>query len=162
MKYTTLFAAIFGCWVAGVAAVELNTDAMKKMQEEGNKILEEEQAFAPLVLSNGRCLQGAGAPGTPDVNVVVRECNAKARNQKWQFDAQGRLAGPEGTCVGVAGKGAPGDNAVMKACAAGKDQKWARDDKNRLANGQGLCLQVQNGNIIAATCNDKNNQRWRN
>jgi hypothetical protein len=160
MKYASLWIALFGLISTAAAAVELNTEAMKKMQKEGHKILEEETALQPMRLANGKCLQAAGAPGKAGVNLVNRKCNAKAKNQLWLLDEQGRLNNRADACVAVAGKD-PGSNAVMKQCSDAKDQQWRLDDEKRLVNAQGLCLQAKGGNMIAATCTDNANQQWR-
>lgn len=172
MKYRTLWVGLLGLWVAGAAAIELNTEAMKKMQEEGHKRLEEHQALRTFKLAGGQCLQAAGNPGKAGVKLVSRKCNDKANNQKWQLDNKGRLASYGDTCVGLAGSDKEGNkennkankeaaaNAVLQPCDGSKDQKWSLDGANRLRNPQGLCLEAQGGSIKAAKCGDSAQQKW--
>ncbi|MBN7797833.1 RICIN domain-containing protein [Parahaliea mediterranea] len=161
MKHATLLAGLLGLWVAGAAAIEFNTDAIKKMQEEGEKIMEEEKAFRAFKLPNGQCLQAAGNPSKAGVKLVSRKCNDKAQNQKWQFDKQGRLASHGGACVGLAGDGKEaGASAVLKNCGGAGDQKWSLDGAGRLHNKGGLCLEAQGGQVQTAPCSKAANQKW--
>ena len=63
MKQTYLLAGFLCLYATSAAAIELNTDAMKKMQAEGHKIVEEQQGARLLKLPNGQCLQAAGGGG---------------------------------------------------------------------------------------------------
>jgi hypothetical protein len=155
MKQTYLLAGLLGLCAAGVGAIELNTDAMKKMQEEGHKIVEEQQGARMLKLPNGRCLQAAGG------NLVSAKCNDKASNQKWYFDDKGRLANQEGGCVSAEGGGKnAGANAIVQQCSGAGAQKWKLDGAKRLVNEHGMCLQANGDNVVTAQCSKNANQKW--
>ena len=155
MKHTYLLAGLLGLCAATATAIELNTDAMKKMQEEGHKIAEQEQGQRALKLANGQCLEAAG--GT----VAGAKCNGKASNQKWRFDDMGRLVNMEGSCVSVEGGGkAPGASAIAQPCGGSGAQKWKLDGAKRLVNAQGMCLQANGDNVVTAQCSNNPNQKW--
>ena len=160
MKHTSWWIGLFSLWAAGVGAVDLNTDAMKKMQQRGHQILDAEQNLRTFRSANGQCLQVGGAPDQVGAGLVSRKCNGKAANQKWRFDDSGRLVSRGDTCVDISGPGKAGSKAVMQQCSGASTQKWRHDDAIRLVNAGGLCLQVNAGNIVAETCADAPAQRW--
>ncbi len=161
-KLGFITAGVLGLCMGTANAVDLNTDALKKMQEEGHKIIEEETGARMLRLENGNCLAAGGKPGQQGANVVAQKCNDKANPQKWSFDDQGRLVSHGGTCVATAGNAtAPGTNAVLQKCAGNAQQKWSLDKQNRIAGRAGLCLQANGGNVVAAACSNSSNQKWR-
>ncbi len=156
MKYTRLLAVTLAVAAGSAYAIDLNTDALKKMQNEGNRILEEEKAAksanSDLSFKQGnQCLQMAGA------NVVRRQCNDKAKNQKWNFDDQGRLVGAGGTCVSIA---ANGSKAVLQKCSGAAVQKWQLDGSKRLKNANNQCLESKGGQVMAADCGNDATQKW--
>lgn len=160
-KHGFITAGILGLCMATANAVDLNTDALKKMQEEGDKIIEQEKGMRMLRMANGNCLTAGGKPGQPGASVVAQKCNDKSNQQKWSFDEQGRLVSQGGTCVGTAGNATkPGTNAVLQNCAGNPQQKWALDKQKRIAGRAGLCLQANGGNVVAAACSGANNQKW--
>ena len=161
-KQGFIAAGILGLWVGSAGAVDLNTDALKKMQQEGHKIVEEERGKRMFRLANGNCLAAGGTPGQAGASVVAQKCNDKANPQKWSFDDNGRLVSHGGTCVATAGNATkPGTNAVLQKCAGNAQQKWSLDKQNRLAGRAGLCLQANGSNVVAAACSGANNQKWR-
>ncbi len=161
MKHAVFLAGLMGLYAAGSTAIELNTEAMKKMQEEGHKIVEQETATRQFKLPNGQCLQAAGAPNKAGIKLVSRPCNDKAANQQWQFDNAGRLVSQGGLCVGIGGKGEePGANAVLQGCNKSDGQQWKVDGARRLQNGTGLCLQAQGGDAVTAACSGSPGQKW--
>lgn len=138
---------------AGAQAVNLNTDALKSMQEEGHKIVEQAGDGRFFRSNTGQCLDIAGK------TLLIKACDDKATSQLWRFDDQGRLAAHDGRCVG--------DNAQLQACNKSKEQQWKLDGKQRLANGAGQCLQPQ-GNppeagakIAAVGCSGAGRQVWK-
>jgi hypothetical protein len=159
MKQTYLVVGFLALCAANAAAIDLNTDAMKKMQQEGHKIIEEEekrqQGQRAFKLPNGQCLQAAGA------NVVHRKCNGNAGNQKWRLDGKGQLIGHDSNCVGAAGGGKqPGANVVLQKCNGSAGQKWKLDGAKRLANQHGMCLQPNGNNVVTAVCSNAPIQKW--
>jgi hypothetical protein len=168
MKYAYICAGLLAAYLPQAGAVDLNTDALKKMQQEGHKIVEESKQWRSFSLHNGQCLQVGGPPDKVGANLVIRDCNPKANSQKWRFDEQGRLTSFGGTCVGVAGDATkPGANAVMQACGGAKFQSWKHDGKQRLVNGLDNCLQAAgkadapSGNVVTANCSGSPNQVWK-
>jgi len=152
MKQVFLLAALAVALTPGAQAVELNKDAMKTMQQEGHRIIEESQGGRAYKADKNFCLD------TGDGELVVRKCNAGARTQKWTMDGQSRLVAHDGRCVA---------GAQLAKCGAGKGQKWKHDGKKRLSNQNKQCLQVQ-GNppkagarVITAACNKTAGQVWK-
>lgn len=137
-------------------AIDLNTDAMKKMQEEGHKIVEQEtQAERAFELPNGQCLVAGGG------NVVSAKCNDKAANQKWKFDDKGRLVASNGKCVAAAGgDNNPEANAVLQKCNNSPAQQWKLDNAKRLVNENDICLQAKGKNVVTAKCSKAATQKW--
>jgi hypothetical protein len=162
-KQGFIAAGILGLCVGTVGAVDLNTDALKKMQQEGHKIVEAEQGKRMFRLSNGNCLAASGSPGQVGASVIVQTCNDQANPQKWSFDDQGRLVAHGGTCVATAANATrPGSNALLQQCSGNALQKWSLDSQNRISGAAGLCLHANpGGNVIAAACSDADNQKWR-
>ena len=153
MKQVFLLTAAAALLSATVQAVEFNTEALKTMQQEGHRIVEESQGGRAYRAANDFCLDVAGD------GMVVRKCNAGSNTQKWTMDGQNRLVAQDGRCV---------DGARLVKCAGTKSQKWKLDGKNRLANHNNQCLQVQGhppkagAKVVAAQCNDKApNQVWK-
>ena len=54
MKQRTLWIALLALYLPGAGAVDFNTDALKSMQEEGHKIVEESQGLRAFKLSGGQ------------------------------------------------------------------------------------------------------------
>ena len=128
MKQVFLFTTLTTLLAGNALAVEFNTDALKSMQEEGHKIVEESQAGRPYKSAGGLCLDIAGN------GLVVRNCNANAKTQKWSVDGQNRMVAHDGRCL---------SGPQLSQCGNSKAQKWKHDNKQRLANQNNMCLQVQ-------------------
>lgn len=150
--------------LAGGAAAQFNPDALKKMQKEGHKIVEEQQAAeaaksvadtkaaadtqgvtSPAArhayrTGTGLCLDARGA-------LAVRPCAGKIAAQQWGFDPRGRLVAHDGRCL---------DGASLATCAGGATQKWIHDKRGRLRNQAKQCLRARNEKagapLIAAPC----------
>ena len=167
MKHAYLIAALTAVYLTGAGAVEFNTDALKAMQEEGHKIVEESKGLRAFKLPTGKCLHVAGDVAKPGANLVIQNCNPNLNNQKWRFDDQGRLVNQGGKCVGMAGDPSkPAANALMQNCVAAKAQQWKQDGKKRLVNGLNKCLhavgdaKTPGGNVAVVNCNASPNQVW--
>jgi hypothetical protein len=152
MKQVFLLVLATALLATGAQAVEFNTDALKSMQEEGHRIVEESQGGRPFKAANNFCLDVAGA------GMVIRKCKAESKTQKWVTDGQSRLVAHDGRCV---------DGARLVKCGGAKSQKWKHDGMKRLANNNKQCLQVQGSplkggaKIVAVACRDKTpNQVW--
>ncbi len=138
--------------VTGTAghAVELNTEALKKMQQEGHRIVAESMGPRAYRIADDLCLAGG------DV-LSVEKCDSKAKNQQWESDDKGRLVSHDGQCI--AGN-------KLKKCAGGKVQIWTHDDKGRLVNEAQQCLQVQGkspkpgAKVVTAKCSGSRSQVW--
>ncbi len=160
MKQTILAAALFGAFATTAQAVDMNTDALKRMQQEGHKIADEAKAGKLIKANNGNCLATQGKPGTNGANLVTQKCNNKAKQHRWSFDGQGRLVNDGGLCVEVAGNKA-GGAAQMSNCKGNAQQKWAMDGQKRLKGRNNLCLQVNGNKVVTADCAGGGNQKWR-
>ncbi|WP_157976716.1 RICIN domain-containing protein [Parahaliea mediterranea] len=161
MKHRFLIPGLLALCTAGAYAIDLNTDALKKMQQEGHKIVEEEGKFRAFELPNGQCMQAAGDPSKAGVNVVMRKCDSSANSQKWQINPKQQLLSHGDMCVAVNAKAqTPGSNVVLKTCGGSKDQQWQLDDKGRLKNGFNHCLQAASGNVVTAACSASQQQKF--
>ena len=152
MKQVFLLLTLAVALIPGVQAVELNKEAMKTMQQEGNRLLDEAKGGRAYKAGNNLCLD------TAEGKLVVRKCKADANTQKWTMDSQSRLVAHDGRCVA---------GAQLAKCGGAKGQKWKHDGKKRLASQNKQCLQVQ-GNppkagakVTAAACNKSVGQVWK-
>lgn len=142
----TLLTSIGAC----AHALQFNKDALKAMQEEGHKIVEEAEGVTIFKGQGGFCLDTAGT------SLVVRTCS-DAGSQRWRFDDENRLVAHSKQCV---------ESATLRKCAAGDAQVWAHDDEKRLVNRAGQCLQIQgspraDAKVTTAACSDEPGQVWR-
>ena len=151
MKQAYLLVALMLALGPAANAVEFNKDALKSMQEEGHKMLEESRGTRTYKAPGGLCLDVAGA------GLVVNKCNAKAKNQMWYFDDQGSLVAGDGRCV---------TGSKLQKCGASKAESWKLDGQKRLASSVQKCLQVQ-GNppkpgaeVVAGACSKSPSQVW--
>lgn len=145
MKQLFLLTAVTALLSAGAQGVELNKDAMKAMQQEGHRIVEESEGGRAYKAANGLCLDVAGE------GLVVKKCKGDAKTQKWITDGQSRLVAHNGRCV---------DGAKLAKCSGAKTQKWKHEGK-RLANHNKQCLQAQGqppkagAKVVTNACNNK-------
>ena len=152
MKPVSVLAVILLAGGSIANAVDLNKDALKSMQQEGHKIVEESQAGRVYKTSNGLCLDRAG------VALLVKKCNGKA-TQKWRFDDKSRLVASDKRCVA--------GTAQLQKCGTGSGQKWKLDGKKRLANAAKKCLQVPGSpikagaKVVVAACTGATGQKWK-
>lgn len=151
MKQVFMAAALAVAVAPFAGAVEFNKDALKSMQQEGHKIVEESQGRAYRT-PNGLCLDVAGD------GLTIKPCDANARTQVWQMDGQGRLVASDSRCVA---------GGALRKCGDGKGQKWRMDDKQRLVNAANKCLQAMGNTpqagakVSAVDCSDSPYQVWR-
>ena len=152
MKQVFLLPALAAMLATSAQAVELNTDALKTMQKEGHRIVEESEGGRAYKAANNFCLDLANG------GLVVRKCQSGSKTQKWTMDGQSRLVAHNGRCVA---------GAQMAKCAAGPAQKWKHDGKKRLTNHNKQCLQVQGNTpkagakVVATGCNKAPGQVWK-
>lgn len=132
------------------AQAQFNTDALKSMQKEGHKILEEAQGKRAFALAGNLCLDRQGG------GLVVRACN-KSESQAWRLDDQRRLVADNGQCV---------QGATLRPCAGSKNQLWRYDAQKRLVSDAGGCLQAQGSplqagaKVATAACSKAVRQIW--
>lgn len=174
--------------IAGQAAAQFNTDALKKMQKEGHKIVAESEknaADAKAADSEAKArtaAAGAGAqaaPTAPGAQKGIDEGRSFRFTESLCLDATGMLSvercakdaagqrwrsDDEGRLVAHTGQClAP---AGLTNCNAGAVQKWALDPQGRLANKAQQCLQVTGqppkpgSRVIAARCSAAKSQLW--
>ncbi len=142
MKNLSLALTFAAICASAAFAVDFNKDALKKMQEEGHDIVDQEQGLRAFRLASDLCLHAA-KPKKAGSKLQVAKCKSKSDNQKWQFDDKGRLATKGGVCLGVSGNGKKaGARAELQQCGDAEHQRWTLDDKGRLVNGFGNCLQA--------------------
>jgi hypothetical protein len=152
MKLKYFLACFLVSCVSAANAVELNKDALKSMQQEGHKLLEEPSGGRAYKGAGGFCLDIAGA------GMVVKSCKSGTKSQLWNLDSQARLVAHNGNCV---------DGARLKKCGSGPTQKWSHDGKKRLANGKKQCLQIQGNKpkagakVVISACSGSANQVWK-
>jgi len=152
MKHASLLVGLLAVACVPVAnAVDLNKEALKSMQEEGHKLLEESQGGRAYRSGGGLCLDTAGA------KLVVKPCNDGA-SQQWSLQEGGHLMAHTGQCVN--------DSSLAK-CGSGPVQSWKHDGRQRLSNGKNQCLQVQGtpakagASVVTARCNKSASQVWK-
>lgn len=162
-SFYTVSAGLLAALLAGGAAAQFNTDALKKMQKEGHKIVEEEQAAKPANAAGGNkaaaarrayrvgnnlCLDGRGA-------LTVETCNARSASQQWAMDDSGRIKAQDGRCLA---------GASLAKCAGGQAQKWTHDERGRLRNAAQQCLQPASTKagaaVTAVACGAAPTQVW--
>jgi hypothetical protein len=142
MKTVSIALAIAGICASAAFAVDFNKDALKKMQEEGHNIVDQEQGLRALRLASNLCLHAA-KPDKAGSKLQVAKCKPKSDNQKWQFDDKGRLATKGGVCLGIGGEAQKaGATAELQKCGGAKHQRWTLNDKGHLVNELGNCLQA--------------------
>ena len=153
MKLKPGFVASLCVVAVSAYGVDLNKDALKSMQQEGHKIVEESQGGRSFKSNTGHCLDIAGKA------LLIKACGNNVGSQKWRFDDKGRLVAHDKRCVG--------GNGHLQSCNNSKEQKWKLDGKKRLANAAGKCLQPQ-GNppkagskIASAGCSGAGRQAWK-
>ena len=156
-------AGLLAAFLAGGAAAQFNTEAMKKMQKEGLERLEEQKAAETAKPAgagkaaaarrayrsgNNLCLDARGA-------LSVEPCNGKAASQQWALDAQRHLVAGDGRCLA---------GASLVKCGQGRFQQWTYDKRGRLRNDAGQCLQASGAKagapVNAAPCSDAPAQVW--
>jgi hypothetical protein len=124
--------------LAGGAAAQFNTEALKKMQKEGHKIVEEQQAAEAAKPATGTQAAGAplarhayrfGADLCLDARGVlsVETCDGRIASQQWALDAGARLVATMGAVwMGAAWSSArgprrrSGSTTSAVACATGR------------------------------------------
>ncbi|MBA6413341.1 ricin-type beta-trefoil lectin domain protein [Parahaliea sp. F7430] len=149
-----LIALLVATAAPAVNAVSFNKEALKAMQQEGHKIVEQAESKRLYRAGAGLCLDSTGP------RAVLKACNDKEAKQNWTSNEQQQLVASDGRCLGIA-NGA----AVLQKCSAAKNQQWQHDDKKRLVNNLQQCLQFQGNlvagaNVIPAQCNDAPRQVW--
>ncbi|MEQ8263446.1 RICIN domain-containing protein [Pseudohaliea sp.] len=156
-------AGLLAALLAGGAAAQFNTDAMKKMQKEGLERLDEQKAAETAKpagagkaaaarrayrFGNNLCLDARGA-------LSVEPCNGKAASQQWALGADRHLVASDGRCLA---------GASLVKCGQGKFQQWTYDKRGRLRNDAGQCLQPGSAKagapVSAAACSDAPAQVW--
>ena len=152
MKLKYILAGLLVACVSAANAVELNKDALKSMQQEGHKLLEESSGGRAFKGAGGFCLDIAGA------GMVVRSRKADSKSQLWKLDDKARLVAHNGQCV---------DGARLKKCGSAPTQKWSHDGNKRLAKGKKECLQIQGdkpkagAKVVIAACSGSAKQVWK-
>lgn len=152
MKPVVIFSAVLLATSPFAGAVDLNKDAMKAMQQQGQNIVDEAQGGRQYRAAGGLCLD------IKKETLVVNKCSDKAESQKWKMDDKNRLLAHNGQCVA--------DTKLAK-CGSGKNQKWKQDDKMRLVNQSKQCLEVpgksaKNGTlVVTAGCSKSKGQVWK-
>jgi hypothetical protein len=152
MKLKYILAGLLVACIPVVNAVELNKDALKSMQEEGHKLLDESSNGRAYKGAGGFCLDIAGA------GMVVKPCKSATKSQRWKLDGKSRLVAHNGQCL---------DGAGLKKCGSAPTQKWSHDGKKRLANGKKKCLQIKGNQpkagakVVISACSGSAKQVWK-
>jgi len=152
MKPVVIFSAFLLAASPFAGAVDLNKDAMKAMQQQGQNIVDEAADGRQYRAAGGLCLDSKKGA------LVVNKCSDKADSQKWKMDDKKRLLAHNKQCVA--------DTKLAK-CGSGKNQKWKLDDKMRLVNETKKCLEVPGKSakagtlVVTATCSKAKGQVWK-
>jgi hypothetical protein len=157
-------AGLLAAILAGGAAAQFNTDAMKKMQKEGLERLEEKkeaEAVKPAATGEAAAARRAYRFGDNlclDARGVlsVEPCNGKIAAQQWALDASRHLVAHDGRCLA---------GASLVKCGQARFQLWTYDERGRLRNDAGQCLQPRSGKagapVLVAACSDAPAQLWK-
>lgn len=136
------------------------------MQEEGHKIVEQQEAAETAKTpADSKAVQAmtvrhayrVGARLCLDAQggLIVEACNGKRVSQQWALDAQGRLLVRDGRCV---------SGGELVKCSGGSAQKWLHDNRGRLRNQAQQCLQAREEKagapVTAAACSGVPTQVW--
>jgi len=177
-SFTLVIGGLLAVLFAGGAAAQFNTEALKKMQKEGHKIVEEQQATETgKAVEDSKAAGNAQAAGTAKAattpverrayrfganlcldargGLSVETCVAGKASQQWALDAGSRLVAQNGRCL---------DGASLVKCAGGNTQKWMHDKRGRLRNQAKQCLQVRadepGAPVTVAPCSGAPTQVW--
>jgi hypothetical protein len=161
--FNRLAAGLLAALLAGGAAAQFNTDAMKKMQKEGLQRLEEQKEAGAAQPADGSkaaaarrayrfganlCLDARGA-------LSVEPCNPTVAAQQWSLDGSRHLVAHDGRCLA---------GTSLVKCGKGRFQQWVHDKRGRLRNDAGQCLQPRGAKagapVRAAACSDAPAQLW--
>ncbi|MEP4486748.1 MAG: RICIN domain-containing protein [Halioglobus sp.] len=152
MKPVVLVSTLLLAVAPLAGAVDLNKDAMKAMQQQGQNIVDESKDGRHYRAANGTCLDSKKSA------LVVNKCNDKTTSQKWKIDDKGRLLAHNGQCVA---------GIKLAKCGSAKNQKWKLDDKMRLVNQSKQCLEVPGKSpkagtaVKTASCSKSKGQVWK-
>ncbi len=160
---TRLVLTISLCLGAAAAqAVKLNPDAMRAMQAEGDKMMQQAMQPRTFRLSTGMCLQRG-----EDGNVLTAACDAQSPAQIWRIDELGRVVHSGGECLAVAGEpGKPEVNVVTMVCGNGPEFLWMPNKAGQLVNSGTACLHAvgdvsqPGANVILGICEVGPAQVW--
>lgn len=158
MKKIIVLALVLSGATSAALAVKFNPEAMKAMQQEGNKIADQALKLRPYRLPTGQCLHAGGDLKTFPANVIALNCNGTP-NQNWRFDTAGKFLNQSGRCLEVAEK----QNVRIAACADVPRFKWKPGTDGRVSHASGLCLtaNIQTSNVVVTPCKGGANQQWR-
>jgi len=152
MKPVVIFSTFLLIASPFASAVDLNKDAMKAMQQQGQNIVDESKDGRHYRAAGGTCLDSKKDA------LVVNKCNDKTNSQKWKIDGKGRLLAHNGKCVA---------GTKLAKCGSAKNQKWKQDDKMRLVNKSKQCLEVTGKSpkagtpVKTAACSKSKGQVWK-
>jgi hypothetical protein len=148
-------------------AVKFNPEAMRTLQEQGNRMADQILTLHPYRLPSGKCLHQTGDLKTLPANVIIANCSGKA-SQNWKFDAKRRFLNQGGACLGVAGDPAKADvNVRAVPCGGGPALVWRPGADGRITHSSGKCLTVGGNpnvagtNVILSPCRGEPRQKWR-
>lgn len=91
---------------------------------------------APLVASNGQCLDVAGGSSASGTAAVLATCSSSA-SQLWSTQTDGTLRGIAGQCLTVA---ANGTSVQIASCSGAANQRWTLFGNGQLRGANAVCL----------------------
>ena len=113
---------------AGPAGAQFNPEALKKMQKEGHKIVEEAAKKQVWRLPGDLCLDARQ-------NLVVQRCTENLASQQWTLDEAGRIVAHNDQCLT--------GNRLLACADNNRFQTWTHGEGGLLSNGAGRCLHVR-------------------
>jgi hypothetical protein len=158
MKRQLIMVGLLLAVASPMASAQFNTDALKKMQQEGHRLLEEAQEEeGPAVGAPRRYTIGDNLCLTAAQPLAIRRCRTEPA-QRWIMDEAGHLLSADERCLA---------GAQLAQCNNSNVHLWQHDDRDRLANKAGQCLQLQGGlpasdskRVIVARCSEAQAQVW--
>lgn len=166
MKYSLIIFLLGSLFSSSTFAVNLNTDALKKMQKQGTQIATTAKTLATYRAVNGMCLTATGNVSKPGTRLSIRKCNNKVQ-QKWKISAKKEFIGGGLLCLNVIGSVKyPGSSVNIARCNKTIKQKWSLTAAKQLKNNGGLCLNIEgainapNRPLLMRKCTKSKNQQW--
>lgn len=117
-------------------------------------------------LTSDRCMDIPGGSRNQGAQIALWSCHG-GENQRFTFQADGRIRTAGGLCVNaLGGGGRDGDRIGVWPCGGGANEFWQVTGNGEIKGINGKCIDVPGGNsaqgtgLVLWSCNGGLNQRW--